>query len=104
MGDLFDALEMPPHKYKALYGVDLPDYEDDNIVFTCYCGIRSLRALQLANDLGFQRWDDTWCFTSLQQHFTYSLLCTYYIACSSSVVGSRPKYIKIVLQHIALKL
>ena len=47
---------MSPHRFKALYGVDKPE-DDDEIVFSCMMGVRSLTAVQIAEVLGYTRWD-----------------------------------------------
>ena len=54
VGELEAALEMSPDKFKSLYGSEQPESEDD-IVFGCYSGIRSLTALILARQLGFEK-------------------------------------------------
>ena len=54
VGELYDALEMPPHKFEALYGVKMPS-EEDEILFVCRMGIRSFTAIQIALESGFSR-------------------------------------------------
>ncbi|XP_060085448.1 thiosulfate:glutathione sulfurtransferase-like isoform X2 [Ylistrum balloti] len=53
LGQLESALNMAPHTFKALYGCDKPDLLDDNIVFACYAGIRSLKAMSIAHEIGY---------------------------------------------------
>ncbi|XP_033759466.1 thiosulfate:glutathione sulfurtransferase-like isoform X2 [Pecten maximus] len=55
LGQLGSALNMAPHTFKALYGRDKPELDDDNIVFACYAGIRSFKALTIAHEIGYSK-------------------------------------------------
>ncbi len=54
VGELYEALELSPHRFEARYGVSKPE-DDDPIVFSCAVGIRSHAAIQIAESLGFTR-------------------------------------------------
>ncbi|MBN3299194.1 TSTD1 sulfurtransferase, partial [Amia calva] len=53
--ELEEALKMPAVDFKALFKVQAPRKEDDNIVFQCQSGRRSLIALDTAVALGYMR-------------------------------------------------
>ena len=45
---------MSPQKFKALYGVEKPE-DDEEIIFSCLMGGRSFYAIQIAEALGFSK-------------------------------------------------
>ena len=47
---------MTPERFKTLYGVEKPE-DDDEIVFSCMMGVRSLTAVQIAEVIGYKRYD-----------------------------------------------
>lgn len=55
MGQLEDSLKLSPEQFEKLFKVKAPKKEDDNIIFHCQRGRRSLKALETAWSLGFSR-------------------------------------------------
>ncbi|XP_021372075.1 thiosulfate sulfurtransferase/rhodanese-like domain-containing protein 1 isoform X2 [Mizuhopecten yessoensis] len=55
LGQVGSALNMAPHTFKALYGCDKPEFDDDNIVFACFAGIRSVEAMTMAHEIGYSK-------------------------------------------------
>uniref|UniRef100_T1IZR4 Rhodanese domain-containing protein n=1 Tax=Strigamia maritima TaxID=126957 RepID=T1IZR4_STRMM len=53
LGQLQSALEMSDRDFKALFSAKKPKMEDENVVFHCMIGGRSLKAVQLAEKLGY---------------------------------------------------
>lgn len=64
VGQLYEALRMPSHKFESYFGVQQPSPNDDNIVFTCLGGIRSHKALLLSKDLGYRKYVLTFFFNA----------------------------------------
>ncbi|KAK2709322.1 thiosulfate sulfurtransferase/rhodanese-like domain-containing protein 3 [Artemia franciscana] len=54
LGELINALQMPDRVFEERYRTPKPD-EDQEIIFSCLAGIRSLKALIMARQLGFYR-------------------------------------------------
>ncbi|KAG5454222.1 Thiosulfate sulfurtransferase/rhodanese-like domain-containing protein 3 [Clonorchis sinensis] len=54
LADVEQAFQMEPSDFQKKYGVTKPDKSDNNIVFSCQSGKRSLHALQIANRLGYK--------------------------------------------------
>ena len=54
VGQVAEALDMSPHRFKALYGVDKPE-DDGKIIFSCLMGGRSFHAIQIAEALGYTK-------------------------------------------------
>ncbi|KAL7840775.1 hypothetical protein AOLI_G00260980 [Acnodon oligacanthus] len=52
---LEESLQLPPKVFERRFQVKAPKKEDDNIVFHCQRGRRSLTALEIALRLGFSR-------------------------------------------------
>ncbi|KAK1807009.1 hypothetical protein P4O66_004845 [Electrophorus voltai] len=57
LGQLEESLKLSPELFEKCYTVKAPKKEDDNIVFHCQRGRRSLTALAIAHRLGFSRQD-----------------------------------------------
>ncbi|TSK98427.1 Thiosulfate sulfurtransferase/rhodanese-like domain-containing protein 1 [Bagarius yarrelli] len=55
LGQLEESLKLPPEQFEKLFMVKAPKKEDENIVFQCRSGRRSLTALDIAWRLGFSR-------------------------------------------------
>lgn len=55
LGQLEESLKLSPEQFKKLFKVKAPKKEDDDIVFHCQRGRRSLTALETAWCLGFSR-------------------------------------------------
>jgi len=55
VGQISAALSSSPQTFKALYGEEKPDFDDENIVFACFLGKRSIRAMQIAHELGYTK-------------------------------------------------
>ncbi|XP_073687297.1 thiosulfate:glutathione sulfurtransferase [Garra rufa] len=55
LGQLEESLKLPPQQFQQQFGVKAPGKEDDNIVFHCRSGKRSLTALEIAHRLGFSK-------------------------------------------------
>uniref|UniRef100_A0A4W4H2W3 Si:ch211-161h7.8 n=1 Tax=Electrophorus electricus TaxID=8005 RepID=A0A4W4H2W3_ELEEL len=55
LGQLEESLKLSPELFEKCYTVKAPKKEDDNIVFHCQRGRRSLTALAIAHRLGFSR-------------------------------------------------
>ncbi|XP_022095226.1 thiosulfate sulfurtransferase/rhodanese-like domain-containing protein 1 [Acanthaster planci] len=53
--ELADALHLPDEEFEARYGHRKPQKTDDNVVFTCRIGNRSLKALNIARELGYTK-------------------------------------------------
>ncbi|XP_051971070.1 thiosulfate:glutathione sulfurtransferase isoform X1 [Xyrauchen texanus] len=53
LGQLEESLKLPPQQFEVQFKVKAPKKEDDNIVFHCRSGKRSLSALEIAHRLGF---------------------------------------------------
>uniref|UniRef100_A0A3B4EB75 Rhodanese domain-containing protein n=1 Tax=Pygocentrus nattereri TaxID=42514 RepID=A0A3B4EB75_PYGNA len=54
-GSLEESLQLPPKAFERRFQVKVPKKEDENIVFHCQTGRRSLTALEIALRLGFSR-------------------------------------------------
>ncbi|KAK2870054.1 hypothetical protein QQF64_021992 [Cirrhinus molitorella] len=55
LGQLEESLKLSPQVFQQQFGVKAPGKEDDNIVFHCRSGKRSLSALEIAHRLGFSK-------------------------------------------------
>uniref|UniRef100_A0A672NL57 Si:ch211-161h7.8 n=1 Tax=Sinocyclocheilus grahami TaxID=75366 RepID=A0A672NL57_SINGR len=55
LGQLEESLKLPPLQFQQQFGVKAPKKEDDDIVFHCRSGKRSLTALEIAHRLGFSK-------------------------------------------------
>ncbi|XP_067291180.1 thiosulfate:glutathione sulfurtransferase isoform X1 [Pseudorasbora parva] len=55
LGQLEESLKLPPQQFQLHFTVKAPQKEDDNIVFHCRSGKRSLSALEIAHRLGFSK-------------------------------------------------
>lgn len=55
LGEVDTALGMFPEAFQQKYGVPKPSKEDDNIVFQCRSGVRSLSAMETAHALGYKK-------------------------------------------------
>lgn len=55
VGQLEESLKLPPLQFQQQFGVKAPKKEDDDIVFHCRSGKRSLTALEIAHRLGFSK-------------------------------------------------
>ncbi|ROK23362.1 Thiosulfate sulfurtransferase/rhodanese-like domain-containing protein 1 [Anabarilius grahami] len=55
LGQLEESLKLPPKQFQLQFMVKAPKKEDDNIVFHCRSGKRSLSALEIAHRLGFSK-------------------------------------------------
>jgi len=53
VGQLEESLKLPPQQFQLQFKVKAPQKEDDDIVFHCRSGKRSLSALEIAHRLGF---------------------------------------------------
>lgn len=53
LGQVDTALRLSPEDFKEKYGGEMP-HQTDNIVFTCLAGIRSKKALNTAESLGYK--------------------------------------------------
>jgi len=55
LGTLAGALKLPEDKFKTMYGVKKPAVSDSDIVFHCRSGKRSLQALGIAQEAGYNK-------------------------------------------------
>uniref|UniRef100_A0A671T799 Thiosulfate sulfurtransferase/rhodanese-like domain-containing protein 1 n=1 Tax=Sinocyclocheilus anshuiensis TaxID=1608454 RepID=A0A671T799_9TELE len=55
LGQLEESLKLPPLQFQQQFGVKAPKKEDDDIVFHCRSGKRSLTALEIAHRLRFSK-------------------------------------------------
>ncbi|XP_077100170.1 thiosulfate:glutathione sulfurtransferase isoform X2 [Siphateles boraxobius] len=55
LGQLEESLKLPPQQFQLQFKVKAPKKEDENIVFHCRSGKRSLSALEIAHRLGFSK-------------------------------------------------
>ncbi|XP_026148316.1 thiosulfate:glutathione sulfurtransferase [Mastacembelus armatus] len=55
LGKLEESLKLSPEHFEQKFKVKAPGKDDDNIVFQCKSGNRSLKALGIAYQLGFSR-------------------------------------------------
>lgn len=55
LGTLEESLQLSPKLFQQKFEVKAPQKDDDNIVFHCARGNRSLKALDIAHRLGFSR-------------------------------------------------
>lgn len=55
LGELEVSLKLPAQKFEEQFKVKAPQKADDNIVFHCRSGKRSLTALETAHRLGFSK-------------------------------------------------
>ena len=55
VGELEESLKLSPGHFKQTFQVPAPLKDDDNIVFHCKSGNRSVKALGIAYNLGFTR-------------------------------------------------
>ncbi|XP_043083034.1 thiosulfate:glutathione sulfurtransferase isoform X2 [Puntigrus tetrazona] len=55
LGQLEESLNLAPQRFQQQFGVKAPKKEDDDIVFHCRSGKRSLTALEIAHRLGFSK-------------------------------------------------
>ncbi|XP_056290023.1 thiosulfate:glutathione sulfurtransferase isoform X1 [Pseudoliparis swirei] len=55
LGILEESLKLSPEHFQQIFAVKTPGKDDQNIVFHCRSGIRSLKALDIARQLGFSR-------------------------------------------------
>ncbi|XP_072513757.1 thiosulfate:glutathione sulfurtransferase [Salminus brasiliensis] len=55
LGQLEESLQLPPKAFEKRFKTKAPKKEDNNIVFHCQRGRRSLTALEIAWRLGFSR-------------------------------------------------
>ncbi|XP_046879363.1 thiosulfate:glutathione sulfurtransferase [Hypomesus transpacificus] len=55
LGELEESLKLSPGHFKQTFQVPAPLKDDDNIVFHCKSGNRSVKALGIAYNLGFTR-------------------------------------------------
>ncbi|KAF7691687.1 thiosulfate:glutathione sulfurtransferase [Silurus meridionalis] len=55
LGVLEESLKLPPVQFEKVFNVKAPKKEDDNIIFHCQRGRRSLTALDTAWRLGFSK-------------------------------------------------
>ncbi|KAM5294501.1 thiosulfate:glutathione sulfurtransferase isoform 2-T2 [Glossophaga mutica] len=54
VSELEGALQMDAAAFQALYSVEKPKLEDENLIFFCQMGKRGLQATQLAQGLGYR--------------------------------------------------
>ncbi|XP_041483590.1 rhodanese domain-containing protein CG4456-like [Lytechinus variegatus] len=55
LDELKEALSLPDDELKEKYGVDKPNPDGSNVVFTCRSGRRSLIALETAKEFGYTK-------------------------------------------------
>ncbi|XP_033494138.2 thiosulfate:glutathione sulfurtransferase [Epinephelus lanceolatus] len=55
LDNLEESLKLSPERFQRMFEVKAPGKDDDNIVFHCRSGKRSLTALDIAHRLGFSR-------------------------------------------------
>ncbi|XP_054621718.1 thiosulfate:glutathione sulfurtransferase isoform X2 [Dunckerocampus dactyliophorus] len=55
LGSLEESLKMSPESFQQRFQVRAPGKKDDNIVFHCFSGRRSAKALDIARKMGFSR-------------------------------------------------
>ncbi|XP_049913248.1 thiosulfate:glutathione sulfurtransferase isoform X2 [Epinephelus moara] len=55
LGNLEESLKLSPERFQQMFEVKAPGKDDDNIVFHCRSGKRSLAALDIAHRMGFSR-------------------------------------------------
>ncbi|KAJ8010747.1 hypothetical protein DPEC_G00078370 [Dallia pectoralis] len=55
LDQLEESLKLSPEHFQQQFAVQTPGKDDDNIVFHCQRGNRSLKALAIAHQLGFTR-------------------------------------------------
>ena len=53
--ELEQAFKMFPNEFKNAYGVDMPSKDDDNVVLYSSNGLRSLGALAVLGEQGFNK-------------------------------------------------
>ncbi|XP_042295809.1 thiosulfate:glutathione sulfurtransferase [Sceloporus undulatus] len=55
VGEVEEAFKMDPEAFKAKYGVEKPQAEEENLVFHCQMGKRGARATEIATALGYAK-------------------------------------------------
>lgn len=55
VGSLEESLKLSPEQFQQKFQVEAPEKDDDDLVFHCQRGNRSVKALDIARQLGFSR-------------------------------------------------
>ena len=55
MAEVAEAFDMSPDDFKKKYHVDMPSRSDENVVIYCALGFRSLGALSVLREAGFDK-------------------------------------------------
>ena len=55
MAEVKDALNLSDDEFKSKYGQAKPSKTDNNLVFHCGCGLRSIKALDAARAEGYNQ-------------------------------------------------
>nr|AAW26611.1 SJCHGC01785 protein [Schistosoma japonicum] len=54
LGEIEDAFKLDGINFREKYKIEKPGVADKNLVFSCRSGVRSLRALKIVKDLGYE--------------------------------------------------
>lgn len=55
VSDVSNALLLPASEFEKLYKIPKPDPEKSEIVFSCLAGVRSQKAVTLAQKVGYKK-------------------------------------------------
>ncbi|KAK4475713.1 hypothetical protein MN116_000977 [Schistosoma mekongi] len=54
LGEIENAFKLDGINFREKYKIEKPSLTDKNLVFSCRSGVRSLRALKIVQDLGYE--------------------------------------------------
>ncbi|CAH8635958.1 unnamed protein product [Schistosoma curassoni] len=54
LGEVEDAFKLDEKSFLEKYKIHKPNVADKNVVFSCRSGVRSMRALKIVQDLGYE--------------------------------------------------
>nr|CAH8867940.1 unnamed protein product [Trichobilharzia regenti] len=54
LGEIEEAFQMDKEAFREKYKFEKPDKWEKNLVFSCRSGIRSMRALKMVQDMGYE--------------------------------------------------
>ncbi|CAI2733919.1 unnamed protein product [Schistosoma spindalis] len=54
LGEVEDAFKLDEESFLEKYKIRKPNVADKNVVFSCRSGVRSMRALKIVQDLGYE--------------------------------------------------
>ncbi|CAH8636012.1 unnamed protein product [Schistosoma curassoni] len=55
LGEVEDAFKLDEKSFLEKYKIHKPNVADKNVVFSCRSGVRSMRALKIVQDLGYEK-------------------------------------------------